>query len=402
MENIMYRAYRFPGVSVLSIISLPVLLMLGCLLATGLKVEKNAVENQAGQASTIRVSKTEVTAIPSAAGNPKTTPTDLSGAPGIDPAGIPQAVRDALPTPTGISSKTERCGWPPERVLIISVDALRPDAIAGSLPPPFLKNAGAAPFLLHLARAGSYTWSAQTVRPSITLPAHASMLSGFDVATHKADTNSLWKTTEAKIQVPTVFQRAHEKGLVTALIATKPHLNYIEQDEYLDYHLNENEAEAARVADRAAAYIRSHDFGLMFIYFGDADNAGHASGWMSAKYLSAVKEIDRAIEAVFQALREAGRTPTTLVIVNADHGGSGKDHSDASKLLNRTIPWIVFGPCVKQGHTIARTVNVFDTAATALWALGIELPAEMDGAPVREAFETTGMDGAAPEPAEER
>jgi hypothetical protein len=51
-----------------------------------------------------------------------------------------------------------------------------------------------------------------------------------------------------------------------------------------------------------------------------------------------------------------------------------------------TIPWIVAGPGVRVGYEIVGQVRVYDTAATAAWALGLLLPAEWEGRPVMEAF----------------
>ena len=55
-----------------------------------------------------------------------------------------------------------------QHVLVVSIDGLRPDAIA----------AYSAPTLQRLIREGSYTLSATTIDPSTTLPSHTSMLTG--------------------------------------------------------------------------------------------------------------------------------------------------------------------------------------------------------------------------------
>jgi hypothetical protein len=62
------------------------------------------------------------------------------------------------------------------RVLILSIDGLRPDAIYNSQ-----TDKVKAPFLYALSQAGAASWTAQTVKPSTTLPGHAAMLSGYDV-----------------------------------------------------------------------------------------------------------------------------------------------------------------------------------------------------------------------------
>jgi arylsulfatase A-like enzyme len=72
------------------------------------------------------------------------------------------------------------------------------------------------------------------------------------------------------------------------------------------------------------------------------------------------------------------------LIVTADHGGHGRSHgSDA--LEDTTIPWIVYGEGVASDGR-PEGVRTMDTAATALWLLGVNVPAAFDGAPVLEAF----------------
>jgi hypothetical protein len=265
----------------------------------------------------------------------------------------------------------------PERVLIISVDGLRPDAIWDSQ---------AAPFLLSLAKQGAYTWVAQTVAPSVTLPAHTSMLSGYDVPRHGVNENGLWQTPEARVPVKTIFARAKEMGLITVLMAGKGHFSYFNQPEYLDYFLLDNQLTDIKFAGYAVGYLRQHDFNLMLLHFGKVDRTGHTYGWMSPEYLDAVKKADKAIQSVFSALLKKGQLDTTLVIITADHGGTGTGHSDASLSTNRLIPWIIVGPCVQAGHEIQEQVHIYDTAAIALWGLDIAIPSDFDGKMVWEAF----------------
>ena len=71
----------------------------------------------------------------------------------------------AVPTPTPTA---------PVRVVIVSIDGLRPDAVQ-QLNPPNLRA---------LREKGAYTWQAQTITPSNTLPSHVSELTGYPPARH--------------------------------------------------------------------------------------------------------------------------------------------------------------------------------------------------------------------------
>src|SRR5262245_49770519 len=60
------------------------------------------------------------------------------------------------------------------RVLLVSIDGLRPDALW----------AAPARNLLGLACRGAHAWEARTVTPSMTVPGHASMITGLTPASH--------------------------------------------------------------------------------------------------------------------------------------------------------------------------------------------------------------------------
>ena len=82
------------------------------------------------------------------------------------PSSTPSPV--PLPTETPIPTATSTPLPTADRVLIVSFDGLRPDAIAEA----DMLN------VMSLMQNGAYTMSAQTIMPSLTLPAHASMLVG--------------------------------------------------------------------------------------------------------------------------------------------------------------------------------------------------------------------------------
>jgi hypothetical protein len=49
------------------------------------------------------------------------------------------------------------------------------------------------------------------------------------------------------------------------------------------------------------------------------------------------------------------------------------------------IPWITWGESVRRGVAL-EGVRTMDTAATALWLLGVTLPVPLEGVPVHEAY----------------
>jgi arylsulfatase A-like enzyme len=95
---------------------------------------------------------------------------------------------------------------------------------------------------------------------------------------------------------------------------------------------------------------------------------------------------DGLVGEVVTALEEQAYLTQTLLIITADHGGSGFKHGSDS-LEDMTIPWLAVGPGILAGVTLQNKIVTYDTAATALYAFGIPLPPEWDGQPVLEIFE---------------
>lgn len=256
------------------------------------------------------------------------------------------------------------------RVLIISFDGLRPEAIQKAP----MKN------LLALMQSSAYTLSARTVLPTVTVTAHASMLGGMCPGKHGAYWDDYVPENGYALGVD-LFDLAHEAGLQTAMIVGKEKLRHVTEPESADlFVLKEDDA---AVANWAVAEIKK-DYAVMFVHFAAADVYGHEWGWMGRNQMWWLRQDDEFLGRILVALDEADMRADTLIIVTADHGGKGKSHGGDSA-EETTIPWIASGPGVIPGP-LTSAVHTTDTAATAAWILGLPLPSEWDGLPVYEAF----------------
>lgn len=119
---------------------------------------------------------------------------------------------------------------------------------------------------------------------------------------------------------------------------------------------------------------------LIFVHLPGVDLAGHTSKWMSPAYLDAVRRADQAVGRLLAWLPN-----DTTVILTADHGGHGIEHG-AEEPADTTIPWIIAGPAIVSGRQLTSTVATVDTAATAALLLGVQLPRDVTGRSVSEAF----------------
>jgi predicted AlkP superfamily pyrophosphatase or phosphodiesterase len=291
-----------------------------------------------------------------------------SAAPTTPPvaAAVPPPVPPPAPT-------TPAPAAPPlaDHVIILSEDGMRPDALLQAK----------APVHQALMREGAYTMKARTIRQASTLPSHAAMLSGFDVADHGLFWNS-WRPERGFIKVPTVFSVAMNAGKGTAAFVGKRKLEHIAHGSVTLF--SRPGYLCPKVVQQAAAYFKENRPQIEFVHFSDPDEEGHAIGWMSEQQITAIGHADRCLGVLVEAIRSVNER--TLLIISADHGGNGRNHSGAIE-EDRLIPWIVWGPGVRPGHRIAARVSTVDTAATTLWALGYAPSPGGSGQPVLEAFD---------------
>jgi predicted AlkP superfamily pyrophosphatase or phosphodiesterase len=269
-----------------------------------------------------------------------------------------------------------------DHVVIISIDGLRPDAID-----KFRMRT-----LQQLMREGSYTLNAQTILPSKTLPSHTSMLTGVDADKHGITWNSDETDAHGHVDVPTVFGIAKSVGYETAAFFSKTKFHHLETPETLDYVKSPHGGFFTgrytwrRTVGYVEAYLESDAKApnLMFVHIGEPDYAGHLYGWMSIVYHQAVLEADRAVAEIIDEANDRFGGGNYTLIVTADHGGHGRDHG-SSDPRDTTIPWIVWGQGVQAGVQLP-AIRTMDTAATALWILGVTTPTDWIGKAVTGPF----------------
>ncbi len=281
----------------------------------------------------------------------------------------------ATATPTETPSPTISPSPTPSpratRVLILSIDGLRPDAI--SLAP--------MPNLLGLMQNAAYSLNAQTVFPSVTLIAHASMLTGMCPSKHGVDWND-YLPEKGYAKGTDLFDLAHAAGLQTVMYVGKEKLRQITEPSSTDVFAFINDRDLVITAHLLENFPQ--DFGVLFIHFPTPDWMGHLYGWLSPQQISVIQRADEALGQILAELDGRRLREETLIIVTADHGGHDTTHG-SSMPEDMTIPWIASGPGIQPGQ-LTTPIHVMDTAATAAFVLGLSIPPEWDGVPVYEAF----------------
>ena len=265
-----------------------------------------------------------------------------------------------------------------KQVILLVVDGLRPDALLQAHTPE----------VDGLVAQGAYTWQAQTVKPSVSLPCHCSMLFAVPPERHGISSN-VW--TPPPSPVPSLIEVVHQAGLGTAAFYTWEPLRDLAPPGALDVAYFRRLGDASgdsdlEIATTAAKYIAERGPSFTFVYLGATDEVGHRHGWMSEPYLRAVSQADRAIGLVREQVHASDSVADTVMLVLADHGGHDTDHS-AGLPEDLTVPWIISGPGVRRGYRITDSVSIIDTAPTLAHLLGLSLPSEWSGQVIVEALD---------------
>lgn len=233
------------------------------------------------------------------------------------------------------------------------------------------------PHLRALARRGVHGAS-RTVLPSVTWPAHTTVITGTlprrhgVVGNHWLDRTTrkvvhAWQPSkEDSIDSPTIFDVAKEAGRTTAAVSW-PQTNGAKS---LDFEIPEVYSEAAfqrwvtralrqelteaglpvdtlnelakaeeipldrLVADVAEHLLVRHDPGLTLVHFTSGDTRAHRAGILSPRHRAGLEAYDDLVGQLLQAVASTGRTGGTVVMVVSDHGFHTIDAAiDPAKLL---------------------------------------------------------------------
>jgi arylsulfatase A-like enzyme len=266
------------------------------------------------------------------------------------------------------------------RVVIITIDGLRPDVLLRA----------DTPNIRRLMASGSFTLWARTVPECYTLPAHASILTGVLPQKHGIEWND--HIEEAFPLVPTLFDVAKRAGLTTALVTGKTKFIAFDRPGSIDwkYLPRDEPIPDGFVAQQGVTILRLHRPHVLFVHLADTDTIGHVVGWGTPEQIWFVQEADRQVGVVMDAIQRLGLSESTLLILTADHGGAGIEHRPDDE-LSRNVPWVIAGPGVRRDFDLTRfpdlNVTVMDTFATACDFLGLKPDRGVDGKVVGQAFD---------------
>jgi len=278
-------------------------------------------------------------------------------------------------------------------VVLITLDTTRRDHIGcyGKRPSP-------TPNIDLLCARGLQLDQALAVAP-VTLPAHASMMTGRYPPRHGARYNGERKLADEQ---STLAEALRVEGYQTAAFVSAFVLDrrfgLAQGFEHYDDHVSAlagafassgNERSASEVTEAALTYLKAHKqeqplFLWLHYFDAHAPYLGHdlsADASDEQRYVAEISEIDRQIGRLLASTNVDWND--SLVMLLADHGESLGEHGERTHGLfvydsTVAIPWIITAPGLRPRHSPA-LVSQVDLAATVLDALGVDPLVDIDG-----------------------
>ncbi len=285
-------------------------------------------------------------------------------------------------------------------VLLITLDTTRADVLSGDG-----ESRALAPAIAALADGGVRFPRAYTVAP-LTLPAHASILTGLYPPRHGVRDNGLAALPGS---ARTLAEILEERGFATAAFVSSAVLDrafrldqgfelYDQpalgprtgEDFYLERPARETAGLAARwfsdLAERAQDQSRPfflwvHFFEPHIPYEPGPEFLARAGG---DTYRGEVATVDAAVGELVAALERAELARSTLIVLTSDHGESLGEHGEPTHgaLCYEAavrVPLVLRFPGPPPAPGPVRLASTVDLAPTILGRLGIALPPDLDG-----------------------
>ena len=279
-------------------------------------------------------------------------------------------------------------------VVVIGVDGLSPDGV----------QKAATPVLNAMIPSGAYSFHGRGVLSTSSSQNWSSMIMGAGPEQHGITSNA-WERDNFSIVptavgpeglFPSIFSelRAAEPEAYIASVYDWGGFGRLFPSSTVDADIDGDGPQDT--VDKVREQFIQHKPRLTFVHLDHVDHALHTYGHGTDDYYASVTEADRMIGEIMAGLELAGMADRTLVLISSDHGGLGKGHGGSS-MQEIEIPWIAYGPRVVQGRNLTVPINIYDIAATVLYALQITPPYAWIGRPVTSAFLQEGESPPAPE-----
>ncbi|MBP1612079.1 MAG: hypothetical protein H6Q01_742 [Acidobacteria bacterium] len=281
---------------------------------------------------------------------------------------------------------TVACGKPkaagPMTLVLVSIDTLRADRVGA-----YGRSDAGTPAIDRLAGQGVRFDRAQATAP-VTLPSHASMLTGRSLPAHGVYDNGTYALPDS---VPTLAEALAKRGFKTAAFVSSPVLarrfglarGFSEYDDRIaktrsPLHWEQRSGADTVIQSLAWLALQGDAPAFLWVHMFEPHRPysapePFASRFPDHPYQAEVAAADAAVGQLLDGLRALGREGNLLVAVVADHGEGLGDHGEPTHgvfLYETTmrVPFVLWGPAlgVAKGLVVGAPVSVADLAPTLL------------------------------------
>jgi arylsulfatase A-like enzyme/Tfp pilus assembly protein PilF len=281
-------------------------------------------------------------------------------------------------------------------VLLVTIDTLRADHVGAY---------GAAdaqtPRLDALAEAGTRFETAIASTP-LTLPSHASLLTGLDPPHHGVRHNGVYHLDDGVETLAERFREAgYATGAVTGAVVLARRYGLDQGFESYDDHTSSRrsgaggflERNASQVTDRAIEWLsRAPRPYFLWVHYYDPHHdyrppPPFAERFAASPYDGEIAYVDAQLGRLLDTLERRGSQRETLILVTSDHGESLGEHGESTHAYTLydavlRVPLILAGPRVPRGRVVESLVRAVDVAPTLLALAALPALAEADGEPL--------------------
>lgn len=250
------------------------------------------------------------------------------------------------------------------RVILISVDGMRPDGFLNS----------GHPYVNELMKKAYYTLSGKTVFPPVTLPCHMSLFHSVTPERHGITSNTYMPMVRP---IDGLFEQIHKAGRISAMYYGWEPLRDVSRPESLTFsefiYAYAAESADTLLTESALYRIQKDKPDFVFLYLVDTDDkGGHDHGWMSDEYF---RRIRIALDNIKNVIEKCSDEYT--IIITADHGGHSRVHGEDIP-EDMCIPMFYIGKNFEKGIEFTGG-SILDIAPTIAHILGIAVPREWEG-----------------------
>lgn len=316
---------------------------------------------------------------------------------------------DSAPPAPETTSATATGSSRPD-VVLVTWDTVRADHIA---PPGTPRHLTHTPHWDRLAKEGVVFEEVRSPSP-ITLPSHASILTGLQPAAHGARHNGIFSLRDSVSTLAEEFAAAgyQTQAFVSAEVLARRYGLARGFDRYDDYarktpgHLTVPERMGRETVDAALGAVAKAEPDrplFLWVHLFDPHREWHAPEFFANRfdpYRAEIAHTDSLTAALLDGLEGRGRLDDTVVIVTSDHGESLGEHGETTHSFfaydsTLRVPLLIWaspssGRIAQPGATISGPAALVDLAPTLRELAGLapqrsdgrSLVARFDGSPV--------------------